>query len=59
LNARRLHAIFVVETKLGARHEDVLWQLLHDQKIEWTVCFNVSHFVLVNVADAVGGTQGD
>ena len=56
-NARRLHAVSVVEIELGARHEYVLWQLLDNEKIERTVCFDGSHFMLVNVADAVGCTK--
>jgi hypothetical protein len=51
-----LHAISVFETKLGTRHAYVLWQLLDNQKIEWAMCFDARQFMLVDEAEAVGGS---
>jgi hypothetical protein len=58
-DARRLHALSVVEIELGARCEYILGQILYNKEIAHTVCFNVSHFVLVNMADAVGSSKSD
>jgi hypothetical protein len=58
-DARRLHAFSIVEIELGARCEYILRQILYNEEITHTVCFNVSHFVLVNIADAVGSSKSD